>query len=250
VEESNPERLAAIAEGLKVGAELSGVEIPGGELAQLPELIRGHPSPNGFDICAAAIGTVDLNRIVDGSRLAPGQTLIGVPSSGIHSNGLTLAREVLKSDSDPDARPEQLGGDSVADVLLEPTAIYVKAALELLDSDIPISGLFHLTGGGLLNLLRLNESVGFRIDSPLEPQPIFKLIGEWGGLSASEMYEVFNMGCGFAVATDPEHAEEAVAILDRHHPGSRAIGEVTGSALSVEVPGLGIVGDPAGLRTG
>ena len=248
VEESNPDRLGRIAEGLRKGAELSGVEIPGGELAQIPELIQGHPSPDGFDLCAAAVGTVTINKIVDGSAITPGDAIIGVPSSGVHSNGLTLARRVLLDSGDPDERPTELEGASLTEALLVPTEIYVRAALEVLRSDLTPSGLFHLTGGGLLNFLRLGQGVGYRIDSPLKPQPIYDLIAERGSVPPHEMYEVFNMGCGFAITVPAEQADSAAAILDSHHPGSRVIGEVTEDAGIVTVPSLGISGDEHGLR--
>src|SRR5690606_12666948 len=122
-----------IARGLAAGAEQANVEIPGGELAVLPELIRGHPSPHGFDLCASCIGTVALDAIVSGAEVTPGDALIGLPSSGLHSNGYTLARRALAS-LGYDERPPELGGQSVADVLLEPTVIYVRAVLELLRS--------------------------------------------------------------------------------------------------------------------
>ena len=128
VERPDPEVFAALARGLKAGAEQAGVEIPGGEVAVLPELIRGHPSPGGFDLTAACFGTVALDRIVSGAACAPGDALIGIPSSGLHSNGFTLARRVLEP-LGLDSRPDELGGASVADVLLEPTVIYVRAAL-------------------------------------------------------------------------------------------------------------------------
>src|ERR687886_2433522 len=129
VEEAEPEMLRQIAEGLRTGAELAGVEIPGGELAQLPELIRGHPSPRGFDLVGACFGTVALDALVTGARVAPGDAVIGIPSSGVHSNGLTLARKALP---DLDERPPELGGASVGETLLEPTVIYVRAGGDLL----------------------------------------------------------------------------------------------------------------------
>ena len=131
VEESDPERLGRIAEGLRVGAQAAGIEIPGGELAVLPELIRGHPSPRGFDLCGAAFGTVALDAMVTGDEIAVGDALVGVPSTGLHSNGYTLARRALLTDGGLglDDRPSELGGESVADALLEPTAIYVRAVL-------------------------------------------------------------------------------------------------------------------------
>ncbi len=248
VEESNPDRLGRIAEGLRKGAELAGVEIPGGELAQIPELIQGHPSPDGFDLCAAAVGTVTIDKIVDGSQITPGDAIVGVPSSGVHSNGLTLARRVLLDSGDPDERPTALGGASLTEALLVPTEIYVRGALELLRSELNPSGLFHLTGGGLLNFLRLGHGVGYRIDSPLQPQPIYDLISERGSVPAHEMYEVFNMGCGFAVTLPADQADAAVAILNSHHPGTQVIGEVTSEVGIVSVPSLSITGDEHGLR--
>src|SRR3954469_3295853 len=177
VEHADPEVCEAIARGLRAGAEQAGVEIPGGELAVLPELLQGHPSPRGFDLTAAAFGTVALDAIVSGAACAPGDALIGLPSSGVHSNGLTLARRALLEDGglSLDDRPEELGGASVADVLLEPTVIYVRAVLELLRSDVPVHGLAHITGDGLENLLRLNPEVGFTVDSPLPVPPVFGL---------------------------------------------------------------------------
>src|SRR5580704_4618648 len=129
VERSDPVALGELAAGLRAGAELAGIEIPGGELAVVPELIRGHPSPGGVELSGTAIGTVDLERIVDGARCAPGDALIGLPSSGLHSNGYTLARRL--SDGRLLERPAALGGASVGEALLEPTAIYVRAVLEL-----------------------------------------------------------------------------------------------------------------------
>src|ERR687890_1484590 len=115
VETSDPEMLRQIAVGLKEGAEQAGIEIPGGELAQLPELIRGHPSPYGFDLVGACFGTVPLDAIVTGAAIRPGDAIVGLPASGVHSNGLTLARSAL---TDLDERPPELGGASVGETLL------------------------------------------------------------------------------------------------------------------------------------
>ena len=160
VEEANPEVLEQIGIGLRAGAELAGVEIPGGELAVLPDVVRGHPSPRGFDLVGFCVGLVDLDAIVTGGRIEPGDVLIGIPSSGIHSNGLSLARSVL-TDLD-----EEIGDATVGDMLLEPTVIYVQAIRELLGSDVDVRGLAHITGDGFLNLLRLEAKAGYRIDSP------------------------------------------------------------------------------------
>jgi phosphoribosylformylglycinamidine cyclo-ligase len=218
-----------IALGLKAGAEQAGVEIPGGEVAVLPDLIRGHPSPHGFDLTAACFGTVALDRMVTGAALRPGDALIGLPSSGLHSNGYTLARRAL-AELALDARPAALGGASVADALLEPTVIYVRAVLALLRSGAAVRGLAHITGGGLDNLLRLNADVGFALDDPLPVPPVFGLVQELGGVSDAEMWDVFNMGCGFVCAVPAAEADAAAALLAAHHPGARRIGSVMGES--------------------
>jgi phosphoribosylformylglycinamidine cyclo-ligase len=246
VEQPDPAALAQIAQGLKTGAEDAGIEIPGGELAVLPELIRGHPSPNGFDLCGAAFGTVAPDAIVTGAAIAPGDALIGMPSSGLHSNGYTLARRALLADGGLglDDTPSELGGATVADVLLEPTVIYVRGVMDLIRSDVPVHGLAHLTGGGLTNLLRLGGTrLGWRISSPLPVTPVFDLIATHGDVSTPEMWEVFNMGVGFVCAVPDERSEEAVELLARRHPGSARIGEVTDRAGIVEVEGLALGAD-------
>jgi len=249
VEQADPSVLRELAIGLKRGAEDAGVEIPGGELAQLPELIRGHPSPHGFDLTGACFGTVALDAIVTGERIAPGDALIGLPSSGVHSNGLTLARRALLDDGGLvlDERPAELGGASVADALLEPTVIYVRAVLELLRSDVPVHGLAHITGGGVLNLLRLGSGVGYEISDPLPVPPVFELIARCGAVEPAELQKVFNMGCGFVAIVPAEAAGAAVALLGARHPGAARIGAVTADAGRVALPTLGLAGDANGL---
>ncbi|MCW2954851.1 MAG: purM [Conexibacter sp.] len=249
VEQSDPAVLREIARGLKAGAEAAGVEIPGGELAQLPELVKGHPSPRGFDLTGACFGTVALDAIVTGNEIAAGDALIGLPSSGVHSNGLTLARRALLEQGGLalDARPSVLGGASVADVLLEPTVIYVRAVLELLRSDVPVHGLAHITGGGVLNLLRLGSGIGYEIDAPLPVPPVFELIAELGEVAPEEMQKVFNMGTGFVAIVPSADAAAAIELLGRHHPGSARVGSVTADAGRVALPSLGLAGDEHGL---
>ena len=244
VESAEPELLGALARGLAIGAADAGVEIPGGEVCQLPEVIRGHPSPYGFDLVGSAFGTVALDRIIDGSACASGDALIGLPASGVHSNGLTLARRVLLEQAGLTMgdTPGELGGASVADVLLEPTVIYVRAIMELLDSGANVHGLAHITGGGLLNLLRLGDGIGFAITDPLPVTPVFGLIQRLGDISTAEMWEVFNMGCGFCVVVPEADADRAVQTLAARHPGAAVIGSVTADGPRVTVPGLGIVG--------
>jgi phosphoribosylformylglycinamidine cyclo-ligase len=249
VERADPELLGALAVGLRAGAEAAGVEIPGGEVCQIPEVLRGHPSPYGFDLVGSAFGTVALDSIIDGRACRPGDALIGLPASGVHSNGLTLARRALLGDGglSLQARPVELGGPDVADALLEPTTIYVRAILALLRSEIPVHGLAHITGGGLANLLRIGDRVGYEVSSPLPVPPVFGLIAELGSVSAAEMWEVFNMGCGFCVMVAPGDASAVVSLLAEHHPGTAVIGTVTPDAGRLTVPSLGIVGDQGGL---
>jgi phosphoribosylformylglycinamidine cyclo-ligase len=251
VELADPGVLRDIALGLKRGAEEAGVEIPGGELAQLPELIKGHPSPNGFDLTGACFGTVALDAIVTGDAVAPGDALIGLPSSGVHSNGLTLARRALLEDGGLsfDDRPDELGGASVADELLEPTVLYVRAVLELLRSDVPVHGLAHITGGGVLNLLRLGgaNGAGYELSDPLPVSPVFELIARCGSVEPAEMQKVFNMGCGFVAIVPEAHADAALELLARRHPGTARIGRVTADAGRVTLPTLGLACDASGI---
>jgi phosphoribosylformylglycinamidine cyclo-ligase len=243
VERSDPEMLRQIAEGLARGAADAGVEVPGGELAVLPEVVRGHPSPNGFDIVGTCFGTVALDALITGADRRPGDVVIGLPSSGIHSNGYTLARRALLQDAGwaLDDRPGPLRGDSVADVLLEPTVIYVRAVLDLLRSGIPVRALAHITGGGVTNLLRFPGEAGWEVDAPLDPQPVFSAIAEAASVPPAEMYDVFNMGCGFVAVVPAADEARAVDILAARHPGTRRIGTITDRPDRVELPGLGLV---------
>jgi phosphoribosylformylglycinamidine cyclo-ligase len=239
VEQADPDALARIGVGLKVGAQAANIEIPGGELAVLPELIRGHPSPHGFDLCGTAFGTVALDAIVTGADARPGDAIVGLPSSGLHSNGYTLARRALLDEGglSLDDRPPALEGRSVADALLEPTVIYVRAVLDLLRSDIGVHGLAHITGGGLQNLVRLGgERVGFAIEEPLPVPPICTLVAELGDVPAAEMWDVFNMGCGFVAIVSAERADDAVELLGAHHPGTARIGTITADGGRVVAP--------------
>jgi phosphoribosylformylglycinamidine cyclo-ligase len=249
VERADPSTLREIGIGLRRGAELAGIEIPGGELAQLPEMIRGHPSPHGLDLVGAAIGTVELDRIVTGARIEPGDVVVGLPSSGLHSNGFTLARRALfeQGGYSLDDVPSQLGR-ALADELLEPTEIYVRAVLELLDSPVNVKGLAHITGDGLLNLRRLNDGVGWELTSPLPVPPVFELIRVAGGIASEAMYEAFNMGTGFCCVVGAESAGDALAVLRERYTGARQIGAVTAEAGIVSVPPAGIAGDKDGFR--
>ena len=242
VEQADPAMLEAIAAGVARGAADAGVEVPGGELAVLPDVVKGHPSPRGFDIVGTCFGTVALDAMITGEARRPGDAVIGLPSSGIHSNGYTLARRALLEDAGwgLDDRPAELAGDSVADVLLEPTVIYVRAVLELLRSDIEVRALAHITGGGVMNLLRFPGDAGWCIDAPLAPQPVFAAIAAAASVPPEEMYDVFNMGCGFVVVVPDADAGAACSLLGERHPGTARIGTIVDRHGHVELPGLGL----------
>jgi len=159
----------------------------------------------------------------------PGDPVIGLPSSGIPSNGYTLARSALAGlplGEDPEGRL----GRPLGEELLEPTEIYVKPVLGLLRSEVEVRGLAHLTSGGLGNLLRLAAEVGYEIDDPLPAPPIFELIRERGKISDEEMHEVFNMGCGFCVVVAPDDEEAALALLRESYPAAKRVGRAVGGA--------------------
>jgi phosphoribosylformylglycinamidine cyclo-ligase len=224
VERADPDVCMEIGRGLARGAELAGIEIPGGELAQLGEIVRG------FDIAGACFGLVELDKVVDGSTIEVGDPVIGLPSSGLHSNGYTLARNALAEIPLDDV---QLGRP-LGEVLLEPTEIYVKPVLELLRSGVEVRGLAHITSGGLGNLLRLRAEAGYEIDDPLPAPPVFTLIAEAGAVPEEEMYEVFNMGCGFCCVVASADEEEAVDLLRAHYPEAKRIGRTAAGPRAVK----------------
>jgi phosphoribosylformylglycinamidine cyclo-ligase len=214
VDRANAEIAGEIGAGLARGAELAGIEIVGGELAQLGEIV------NGLDLAGACIGTVGLNSLVTGSSIAPGDPIIGLASSGLHSNGYTLARSALSEiplDDDRLGRP-------LGEVLLEPTEIYVKPIMELLHSGVDVRGLAHITSSGLDNLLRLESDLGYEIDDPLPVPPVFDLIKDLADVSDEEMHDVFNMGCGFCVMVASSDEGAALDLLRTHYPDARRIG--------------------------
>jgi phosphoribosylformylglycinamidine cyclo-ligase len=217
VPQAEPGVMRELGRGLRRGAELAGIEIPGGELAQLREIVRG------LDLVGAGFGIVELDAIVSGASVEPGDPVLGLPSSGLHANGYTLARRALRDIPTDD---ERLGAP-IGEVLLEPTEIYVPAVLELLRSGAEVRGLAHITSGGLANLLRLEAGAGYEIDDPLPVPPIFDLIQECGRVSDEEMHEVFNMGCGFCCVVAVEDEQAALEVLRSRYPVARRIGRAT-----------------------
>ncbi|WP_297512998.1 phosphoribosylformylglycinamidine cyclo-ligase [Thermococcus sp.] len=213
VREPDEKIFAEIAKGLYAGAEQAGIAIVGGETAVMPDLI------NGFDLAGTAIGIVEKEKVITGDMIKPGDAVIGISSSGIHSNGLTLARKLLIPKYGLDYEYE---GRKLWEWLLEPTRIYVRAVLELLER-VKVHGLAHITGGGLTNLKRLTN-YGFSLEMP-SIEGIFKLIHE-NGVPLEEMFRVFNMGVGFVAIVPQEEKEEALRILNKYYE-SFELGVVT-----------------------
>jgi phosphoribosylformylglycinamidine cyclo-ligase len=229
VESIDADALEAIAKGLYEGARLAGVSIPGGEIAQLRDMIRGHEGGYAFDLVGTAVGTVRLDEIITGKDARPGDVILGLKSSGLHSNGYTLARRVLFQQAG--MRPDQYVkefGRSLGEELLEPTRIYVRETMEILSAGLPVHGLANITGDGLLNLSRLEAAVGCEITDLPEPQPIFKMIQRLGNLPDEEMYRVFNMGVGFCIVMpdDEKALKQAAEICARHGSECFRIGAI------------------------
>jgi phosphoribosylformylglycinamidine cyclo-ligase len=219
-ERADPSICGELGVGLAKGAELAGIEIPGGEIAQVEDIVSGH------ELGGTCVGIVALDALVTGAGAEPGDPVIGLPSSGLHANGYTLARRALADLSLDDERL----GRPLGEVLLEPTEIYVRVVLELLRSPVDVRGLAHITGDGLDNLLRLEAEVGFEIDDPLPVPPVFDLVRELGGVSDEEMHEVFNMGCGFCCVVAATDEDEALELLRARYPHAKRIGRVTSEA--------------------
>ncbi len=234
----SPEKMAQIGVGLNRGAQLANIDIIGGETATLRGLV------SGLDLAGTCLGVQQKERIVTGSGITPGDLIIGLPSSGIHSNGLTLARRVI--DVQGMGYDERLGnGKTLGEELLTPTRIYSEV-LRVADSctfsatasdlrsgaaECTIHGMCHITGGGLLNFRRLGDA-GFAITEPLEVPEIFRWIAGHGRIPEDEMYRTFNMGMGYAFIAP----EESAGCIQRAVPDARVVGEV------VETPGVWLNG--------
>lgn len=228
VEEPNPEIAEEIAEGLAKGAELSNIAIIGGETASLPEIV------NDFDLAGTGIGFVDIDKIITGESIVEGDTIIGIKSSGVHSNGLSLARKVLLENNRFNINdPIPNTNSTIGEELLRPTELYVKPIVNLLKENLDIKGLAHITGGGFNNLKRLNKNIGFDIYGLPEPQDIFKLIYDQN-VSLEEMYKVFNMGIGFVVIVTKEDSERVLNTLNKYCE-AYDIGKVTSKSNEVKI---------------
>ena len=196
--------MAKIGMGLAEGCKQSNCTLSGGETAILPELVHG------FDIAGTSVGYVKQDKIIDGTKIVEGNVLIGLKSSGPHSNGYTLIRKLFDGD-------KELGKK-----LVEPTRIYVKEVMELINQ-VNVNGIAHITGGGLDNISRINDNFQYVIDNPLPVPSVFDWLQEKGNIKTKEMYRTFNMGMGMIIIVNKADAEKSVSILGKH---AQVIGSV------------------------
>ena len=227
-----PDLVAAIVSGMAHGCELAGCALIGGETAEMP----GFYQPGEYDIAGFAVGVVERSRIVDGSRIAPGDVVVGLPSSGLHANGYSLARkvffEVLEYKVDTF---EKVLGRTVGEELLEPTRIYVRTVLPLLGR-FDIRGIANITGGGLTENIPRVLPAG--LGAVLEPgrwpvPPVFTLIQKHGGIAENEMFRTFNMGIGYVLIVPPNQVGDLLETLAAGGERAYVIGQVKSSVEGV-----------------
>ncbi len=245
VEDPAPEILEAIGRGLHEGCRLAGSWIPGGELAQIPDMLRGPTKGAAFDLVATAIGFVDLARVNCGREVRPGDQLVGIASSGLHSNGYSLVRKTLlapRSGYRLDTHVPELGRTLVEE-LLEPTHVYVDLVKRVRAAGVEPTAYANITGDGLLNVLRVEPAVTFVVDAHPEPPPIFGLVQKAGQVADEEMFQTFNMGVGFVLVVRPADADRTIhaAALAGHR--ASIIGRVEAGPREVQLPRWSLVGD-------
>jgi len=229
VQKSTPELLGALQKGLAAGAMEADCPIVGGETADVPELMAAP-----YHINADCVGNVEKSEVIDAGKIREGDRIIGLPSSGIHSNGMSLARRALFrkwGGKYEGSEPVSTTGRSILLEALQPTKIYVKPFLKLM-RDVDVRGAVHVTGDAYLKFLRLG-SHGFSFAN-FKPPEIFSLIQAAGNISDEEMFRTFNMGWGFAVIVSREDADDA---LQRLPGGAESIGEITREGVTVEFKG-------------
>ena len=236
---SRPDPLvsAKIADGIVKGARQAGLAVVGGETAVVPELLSSEPG-GGMDLVGMAAGICSKDELMLGDKIENGDAIVGVASSGIHSNGLTLARKILlRRHSLRDKIPEL--GRSIGEELLEPTRIYVKPVLEALKRT-EIHGLAHITGGSFskLNRIVLQAKLGVTLENFPTIPGVFRLIQREGHVEDAEMYRTFNMGIGMIVICPDRKADSVIRIFKKHHQDSFVMGEVT-RKRGVRVEGVG-----------
>lgn len=198
--------VSELMEGLVKGAEESGCAIIGGETAIVPDLLKD----KAFDLTFTVVGKI--NKMILGDEIAKGDVIVGLESSGIHSNGYTLARKAL-------------GMKEWGEEMLEPTKIYSSPVLEMMDA-CDVHGIAHITGGGFSKLTRLNKDVGYRLDEMPEPKPIFKELAKHVR-SDADMHRTFNMGVGMAIVLPEDRADTIINIANKHEVNASVIGKIT-----------------------
>ncbi|WP_292460709.1 phosphoribosylformylglycinamidine cyclo-ligase [Methanothermococcus sp.] len=219
VEDINEDIARQIGKGLNKGLKESNINLIGGETATLPDMVKG------IDIAGTVLAIVKKDEVISGNDVKKGDVIIGLRSSGIHSNGLSLARKVFFDIGKMDINDELSHGKTIAEELLTPTRIYVKPVLEMIKK-IDVKGLAHITGGGFRKLIRLNKNVVYLINNLPEPLPIFKEIQRIGNVSDEEMFKTFNMGIGFCIVVDKEDAEKVIEIANHHNIPAYIIGKI------------------------
>ena len=232
-----PERIEQIVAGVCEGCVQSGAALIGGETAEMP----GFYPEDEYDLAGYVTGIVDKNKIIDNTKMAAGDVVIALPSSGVHSNGFSLVRKVFNL-AKPDMKAlvagnTLLGGRSLGEALLEPTKIYVKPVLALLE-EVQVKGISHITGGGFYeNIPRsIPAGLGARIrKSAVRVLPIFRMIQEVGAISEHDMFNTFNMGVGMSIVVSPEDADRAIDILRANGEDAYIIGEIVESADKIEI---------------
>ena len=229
-----PERIADIVKGVADGCVMAGAALIGGETAEMP----GFYPEDEYDLAGYSTGVVDKDRIIDNKTMAPGDVVIALPSSGVHSNGFSLVRKVFDvENADLKTPVAELGGRSVGEVLLTPTKIYVKPVLALLEK-VQVKGISHITGGGFYeNIPRsIPDGLCARIrKDDVRVLPIFKLIQQKGGITEHDMFNTFNMGVGMSVVVPAAQADEALAILRAEGEDAYPIGEIAASADGAKI---------------
>ena len=229
-----PEQVEAIVAGVAEGCRQAGCALVGGETAEMPGMYEG----GEYDIAGYTTGVVEKSKLIDGSKAKAGDVLVGIASTGVHSNGFSLVRKIV-ADSGHDYFEEipEFGGRRLGDVLLTPTRIYVKQVLDVI-RNCDVHGVAHITGGGFdENIPRvLHEGQGLEIrEGSWEILPVFRLLEKWGGVPHREMFNIFNMGIGMVLVLDESEAQRAIEILESHGEKASVIGKVTSE------PGVNII---------
>ena len=229
-----PERIADIVKGVAEGCVQSGAALIGGETAEMP----GFYPVDEYDLAGYCTGVVDKDKIIDHNKMAEGDVIIALPSTGVHSNGFSLVRKVFDVENANIKEPrEELGGKSIGEALLTPTKIYVKPILALLEK-VEVKGISHITGGGFYeNIPRcIPEGLGAKVDkSAVRILPIFDLIAKEGGICERDMFNTFNMGVGMSIVVSKEDADKALEILKAQGEDAYLIGEIIESEEKIVI---------------